>query len=436
MAIIRTANQLTKNKMAIKRYTLLSLMIAILMSGLIHESSAQCTGQNITYGTFDGAGYSTYNNATLNQAAPPLADIPNNGICWDDASATTLDGSPAACAGGGFTIANSDDYYEDWDVANSFGTHSGNMMIVNIDGTAADYPVLSNSYTGCLLTNTYTLSVDYAMLNHWPVGAGTRSVSLQYSSNGTTWTTCGSNDMSNKCNVCGAGSTNTNPGWSTFSCVIPSTSTIYARVMIHKGFSGGDDNKHDWAFDNFSLIGSSSAPVEFVSFSGKSSGDGTFLTWVTAYEINSSHFDVERSNDGINWQVVGTVHSKNSSTGYSYNYYDPETSGKQPVYYRIREVDTDNTQMYSATISPNGSQNDSFMEIIPNLTDQGSIVQIASSNDMLSASVYDLLGNTLLATNVDSPMQNLNCNNLATGVYIIKGLFEGGNTLTKKLVIR
>jgi hypothetical protein len=149
--------------MAIKGYIQVPLMIAILMSSLIWESLAQCTGQNVGYGTFDGAGYSGYNNATLNQPAPPLTDIPNNGICWDDASTSTLNGS--ACSAGGFTIANSDDYYEDWATANSFSSHSGNMMIVNLDGTIGTYTVLSNSYTGCSLTNTYTLSVDYAMLN-------------------------------------------------------------------------------------------------------------------------------------------------------------------------------------------------------------------------------------------------------------------------------
>lgn len=48
-------------------------------------------------------------------------------------------------------------------------------------------------------------------------------------------------------------------------------------------------------------------PVTFISFSAVAESTETTLTWTTAQEENSSHFIIQRSTDGKNWDDVASV---------------------------------------------------------------------------------------------------------------------------------
>jgi hypothetical protein len=82
-------------------------------------------------------------------------------------------------------------------------------------------------------------------------------------------------------------------------------------------------------------------PVELVSFSGLCEEGVINLTWQTASEFNSSHFDVEKSRDGENWQLLSTVPSAGTSNELiTYQSFDKNgTNGNN--YYRLRQVDFD-----------------------------------------------------------------------------------------------
>jgi hypothetical protein len=84
-------------------------------------------------------------------------------------------------------------------------------------------------------------------------------------------------------------------------------------------------------------------PVELVSFSGVCDNGLINLTWQTASEFNSSHFDVEKSRDGENWQVL----TKIQSAGTSNELITYQTADHSAIdgnnYYRLRQVDIDGT---------------------------------------------------------------------------------------------
>jgi hypothetical protein len=85
-------------------------------------------------------------------------------------------------------------------------------------------------------------------------------------------------------------------------------------------------------------------PVELTSFSGICNEGNITLTWQTASEFNSSHFDVEKSRDGENWQMLATVPSAGTSNELlTYQAVDQNgTDGNN--YYRLRQVDIDGTE--------------------------------------------------------------------------------------------
>ncbi|MBN7809518.1 hypothetical protein J0A68_01035 [Algoriphagus sp. H41] len=112
------------------------------------------------------------------------------------------------------------------------------------------------------------------------------------------------------------------------------------------------------------------------------------LTWATAKEWENSHFEVERSVDGIkNWTVVGQV----SGAGYSeqpmeYAFQDlnlPLAGGN--VFYRLRQVDFDGESSYSVTksIQVPPVAGTTYWRVYPNPTN-GDVVNL----ELLSKDVY------------------------------------------------
>lgn len=122
----------------------------------------------------------------------------------------------------------------------------------------------------------------------------------------------------------------------------------------------------DWGFTNVrELQVNSTLPVRFTNFTAKVSGSDVVLNWQTASEQNSSHFEVERSTDGITFKKIGQVAAAgNSTTELSYVYTDADVTDGM-YYYRLRQVDLDNKSMYSGVLRVTVSQK-AELQLIPN----------------------------------------------------------------------
>ena len=82
-------------------------------------------------------------------------------------------------------------------------------------------------------------------------------------------------------------------------------------------------------------------PVELLNFNGTCNEGMVNLTWQTASEFNSSHFDVEKSTDGETWRVLATIPSAGTSNELL-TYQAMDNSGTNGSnYYRLRQVDND-----------------------------------------------------------------------------------------------
>jgi len=91
-------------------------------------------------------------------------------------------------------------------------------------------------------------------------------------------------------------------------------------------------------------------PVKLISFSGRLNGARVDLNWVTANELNTKHFEVERGSDGRNFTKIATVAAKgNSSTATSYDLVDPAPL-KGVNYYRLKIIDIDGKFEYSQIV--------------------------------------------------------------------------------------
>ncbi len=107
-------------------------------------------------------------------------------------------------------------------------------------------------------------------------------------------------------------------------------------------------------------------PVTGLVLSGKLADNNVWLDWFTLTEINTDHFEIERSEDGRNFASIGKVAAFGSSTiKRFYDFTDTKITGTI-YYYRIKEVDKDGKYIYSNTIAIQISGVYKGLKIYPN----------------------------------------------------------------------
>jgi len=96
-----------------------------------------------------------------------------------------------------------------------------------------------------------------------------------------------------------------------------------------------------------SLVDYATIPVELTSFSANVVGLGVELNWTTATEVNNQGFEIERSEDGLNFNQVGYVPGFGTTTEpKSYSYTDQSVTS-ETHYYRLKQIDFDGSFTYS-----------------------------------------------------------------------------------------
>jgi hypothetical protein len=130
----------------------------------------------------------------------------------------------------------------------------------------------------------------------------------------------------------------------------PTTTTTYTVTATLNGVVNGDGTFNTClATLNVPVIVDMDCamPIYLSSFTGECTDQTNNLYWITELEINSSHFEIERSRDGYNFTQIGIVQANNTNP---YEFVD-----NQPFhgvnYYRLRMVDLDQTYIYSNTLA-------------------------------------------------------------------------------------
>jgi hypothetical protein len=216
------------------------------------------------------------------------------------------------------------------------------------------------------------------------------------------------------------------------------------RIVLNDGTIGGCGN--DFAMDDvkFSLCPEGGPlPVQFLNITAIQKGSGVGIDWATALEINSSHFDVEKSADGnSNWNVVASINAAgNSSTVKNYNAYDP-TPSNGVNFYRIKQVDIDGNFTFSKTVSVKLNLDKTGISVLANPFHNTLSVDFSSTTSQaVSARLMDITGRQVAVekwsiTAGTSRKEFSNVNGLQQGMYILTVSNAGGAILYNNKVIK
>jgi hypothetical protein len=183
-------------------------------------------------------------------------------------------------------------------------------------------------------------------------------------------------------------------------------------------------------------------PVKLYSFSANLNNNKVDLKWVTASEINVSHFIVEKSTDGVNYTNAGVVFANGNATDKTnYSLTDNiNTSLSGVIYYRLRSVDIDGKNELSATrIIRISKQKEETVSIVtyPNPVSNEVRITIPANwqNKKVVYEVYAANGRMVKRSETASSSQTetVNVSSLSPGFYIVRVSFEG-QTAQQKIV--
>ncbi len=155
------------------------------------------------------------------------------------------------------------------------------------------------------------------------------------------------------------------------------------------------------------------------------------LDWQTSTESNSSHFVVERSADGTEWQSVGTVKAAgNSISSVSYAFEDAlPISGKSM--YRLQQVDLDGSFRLSGVETVFV---DDYLKAYPTIADQ--VVHVTSLANAASVTIYDHLGKQHECPAIAEPNGfAFDVSQLENGFYFLR-IADAGAVVSRKIWVR
>ena len=183
-------------------------------------------------------------------------------------------------------------------------------------------------------------------------------------------------------------------------------------------------------------------PVKLTSFTASNKNNNVTLKWQTQYEQNSSHYNIQRSIDGVNFTDAARIAAAgNSNLPLNYTYADllPATMQTQKtVFYRLQSVDIDGKFSYSQVIALHLDKKEMELFVSPNPAKD--ILQVQTGNSLAGESVLiisDASGRQVYRKNVELQQGNnnlpVNISLLTKGVYSVR-LINGNESYVKQFV--
>jgi hypothetical protein len=195
-------------------------------------------------------------------------------------------------------------------------------------------------------------------------------------------------------------------------------------------------------FGCFNLPAGGPLPVSLINFAANYNSGNTYITWTSLQEHNLDSYEIQRSFDGINFEIAGNVKPNNLTSVQEYKFTDNVTAfNSKYIYYRIRIADLDHSMKLTNTVSVKTVDwKANEMTISPNPSSTNAQIRIritkATAGDI---TVFDATGKvvlkqqTSLLTGNNSIVIN-NITTLAQGYYTIR-LIANDEVFSSKLLV-
>ncbi len=214
------------------------------------------------------------------------------------------------------------------------------------------------------------------------------------------------------------------------------TPTVSGEYNI--GFNYKAEVNNDlFLLDDIELKATGVLPVLFAFFKAKlQNNQEVKLNWQTKNEVNASHFMIQRSVDGINFETIGRINCKGTGTGDTdYDYYDrnplPDIS-----YYRLKQFDKDG-KSFDTNVETIKLKTLFATSLYPNPSSKEVFVKIENTADV-SVRVFNISGQEInVKLNILSKNEIKITPNqaLSSGIYLVNISSKTGTIVLKWMVL-
>jgi hypothetical protein len=206
------------------------------------------------------------------------------------------------------------------------------------------------------------------------------------------------------------------------------------KVASEYSFSIVTGNAATQGLNRFYIVtGSNSAlPVKLLLFTARKEQNRTVsLNWSTAQEINNSHFELQRSADGRDYETIGTVRG-NGTVSKVINYSYTDNAPKSINYYRLKQVDFNGTSSYSAVQLVKMDENASALQLYP--VPANNELTIDYPDAIIMVRIYDITGKLQIEQASNNMQLTLDLESIRSGAYILELTTAKGEVVQQKFM--
>lgn len=183
-------------------------------------------------------------------------------------------------------------------------------------------------------------------------------------------------------------------------------------------------------------------PVVLVSFTAVAREGVSYLEWVTSEEVNSSHFEIERSDDAKSWRQIGIVTARGEGIATPLASLQYRFADKSPLggtnFYRLKMVDRtvghqDAAFAFSRIVKVEMDGQPDWA-VYPNPVAEKLFFSQNIKQNLAAAQLTDAGGRTVFASR-EASGDGIDVSRMPAGLYLLKFSFTDGLSKSYKVLI-
>lgn len=180
-------------------------------------------------------------------------------------------------------------------------------------------------------------------------------------------------------------------------------------------------------------------PVELLYFTADCNDNKTIVNWSTASETNNKSFELERSDDGINYKKIAELSGHGTSSEQHLYSFEDLTTENIIYYYRLKQLDfNDQHNYYNLIATPQNACYKLENEIIifPNPANNQLYIKSPYESNVL-VEITNHCGQIVFSTSeklVGGSAINVETSQFAHGIYAVR-IINNDKTIVRKILI-
>lgn len=181
---------------------------------------------------------------------------------------------------------------------------------------------------------------------------------------------------------------------------------------------------------------STALPVSLINLKATKQEDKVSVRWETVTEVNSHHFIVERSTDGLTFTSLSEVAAAGTSSAVKNYLAEDRHPFSGSNFYRIKQVDNDGSFVYSKAVSVTFDPNENIAVIYPNPANDNITIKTGNNSSRpLSYKLFNVQGQVLATSKITTNLTVVRIRNLSPSNYFLK-IIDGNKEIKTFKIIK